>query len=82
MCVYAAHLGLVLNRQVQLELCRQLILRVQSVREIHPPDAAVSMDLRKGDRHEPHLSPHLVCGSVHERVKGCVYVRIRERPSA
>lgn len=37
--------GLVLHRKVELELCGQLILRVESVREVHPPDTAVGMDL-------------------------------------
>lgn len=40
-----AHLGLVLDRQVQLELSWELILRVQPVREVHPPDATVGVDL-------------------------------------
>lgn len=40
-----AHLGLVLDREVQLELSWELILRVQSVREVHPSDATVGVDL-------------------------------------
>ena len=72
MCMCAAHLGLVLNRQVQLELCRQLVLLVQTVREIHPPDATVRTDLRRRGDTFNTLSSHLVCGSVCERVKVCV----------
>lgn len=40
-----AHLGLVLDREVQLELSWELILRVQPVREVHPSDATVGVDL-------------------------------------
>lgn len=43
---HLAHLGLVLDRQIQLELSWELILRVQPVREIHPSDATVGVDLR------------------------------------
>lgn len=37
--------GLVLNWQIQLELCWQLILRVESVREVHSPNPAIGVDL-------------------------------------
>ena len=38
-------LWLILQRKVELELCRQFILRVETVREIDPSDAAVGMYL-------------------------------------
>jgi len=38
-------LFLILDREVQLELCRQLVFRVQSVGEVHSADSAVGMDL-------------------------------------
>ena len=37
--------GLLLDGQVELELCWQLVLRVQPVREVHSPYAAVRMNL-------------------------------------
>lgn len=37
---------LILDRQVEFKLSWKLILRVQSVREIHPPYPTVSMNLR------------------------------------
>ena len=40
-----AALAFLLDRQVQLELCRQLLLAVQPVREINPPDPTVGVDL-------------------------------------
>ena len=40
-------LGFVLNGEVELELGRQLVLRVETVREVHAPDAAVGVDLKK-----------------------------------
>ena len=36
---------LALDRQVELELGRQLLLAVQPVREVNPPDPAVGVDL-------------------------------------
>jgi len=38
-------LFLVLDGEVQLELCRQLIFRVEAVGEVHPTDSAVGVDL-------------------------------------
>ena len=40
-----AALAFLLDRQVQLELCRQLLLAVQPVGEINPPDPTVGVDL-------------------------------------
>lgn len=37
--------GFVLHGEVQLELCWQLVFRVQSVREVHSADSAVGVDL-------------------------------------
>ena len=34
-----------MDGQVELELCGELILRVEAVREIHPSDATVGVDL-------------------------------------
>ena len=42
MWVYLCFVG---DGQVELELCWELVLRVQAVREIHPSDATVSVDL-------------------------------------
>lgn len=41
---------LILDRQVEFKLSWKLILRVQSVGEIHPPYPTVSMNLRGGNR--------------------------------
>ena len=38
-------LTLLLDREVELELGRELLLAVQAVREVDPPDAAVGVDL-------------------------------------
>ena len=40
-----AALAFLLDRQVQLELCRQLLLAVQPVGEINTPDPTVGVDL-------------------------------------
>ena len=40
-----AALTFLLDRQVQLELCRQLLLAVQPVREVNSPDPTVCVDL-------------------------------------
>jgi len=39
------YLRFILDGQVELELSGELILRVQPVREVHPSDATVSVDL-------------------------------------
>ena len=49
-CVWGgmSHLGLlILDGQIKFKLCREFVLRVQSVGEIHPPNATVCVDLRE-----------------------------------
>ena len=53
-----AHLTTMLHWKIQLELCWELVFRVQAVTEVHPSDAAVGMDLRKRIVHERNTTIH------------------------
>lgn len=74
------HLGLlILDRQVEFKLSWKLILRVQSVGEIHPPYPTVSMNLRGETEQMLKREKGLLCQIVtiekQERLRGssCVH---------